>query len=107
MKAKETMRGPGGLLVKLDAGEIYPADPGNGTPVMVHLPFGHGSATYWCACGEGDIEGMALTQQQFDWLQSLDNAITQWLNTITRTMESTGRKETLAALAADGGSRND
>ena len=98
IKRQETMRGPGGLLVKLDASEVYPDDPGNGTPAMVHLPFGRGQATYWCACGEGDIEGTELTQEQFEWLESLENAITQWLDSITAAMQQGNRQDVLAAL---------
>lgn len=86
------------MIVKLDASEIFPGDPGNGTPAMVYLPFGRGCSTYWCACGEGDIEGVELTPEQYEWLESLDVAITQWLDGISRAMESSSRNDVLAAL---------
>lgn len=58
----------GGLKVEVDSNEVYPEDPGNGTPVMVSAPGGH-SATIGCALGEGEVEGYQLSQQESDWLQ--------------------------------------
>jgi len=32
---KQTLKGPEGLIIKLDSDQIFPDDPGQGTPAMV------------------------------------------------------------------------
>lgn len=49
---KKTLTGPTGLSLELDSEEIYPADPGRGTPAIVVLRQGKkelGTATFYCA----------------------------------------------------------
>lgn len=76
---KVTLRGPGGLQLVLDPAQIFPDDPGQGTPAIVWL-FG-ASATLSCAQHEGELEGRngmrQLTPDQCDWLNSadVDNAV--------------------------------
>lgn len=75
------------LRVVLDKREVFPDDPGNGTPAMVYYENQHGrfSATYWCACGEGELlddrgRTHQLTQAQLDWLDSLEPELTHFLH---------------------------
>ena len=85
---KKTLHGPGGLRILLDSAEIYPNDPGNGTPAMVQLfQF---SSTYWCAADTGELDcgtdaGFRdLSHAQLRWLQS--EAIETEVNTFVETM---------------------
>lgn len=48
-----TFKGPEGLRLELDAGQIFPEDPGQGTPVLVVLANGD-SGTYGCVTSEGE-----------------------------------------------------
>lgn len=71
------------LRVELDRSQVFPDDPGNGTPALV---FGPGcSSTYWCAIGEGELlrdkgDGVyVLTESQFNWLESIEQEITDFL----------------------------
>ena len=67
-----------GLTVVFDASEIYPNDPGLGTPVMVYSQQERLSATWHCAVSEGELLGggvcgyLALSRRQSEWLQSLE-----------------------------------
>lgn len=81
----------GRLLVTLDPGEIFPDDPGAGTPVMVFLSpcgvltNGHptnysASATWHCASEAGDIEGYELSNEEIAWLNSLEDEVEQLLD---------------------------
>jgi len=76
----------GNLKLVLDQQEIYPDDPGQGTPAMIHYENreGHFSSTYWCWEGEGDIDGHQLTDAQNRWLESKSdyvNKVTEeWYN---------------------------
>ena len=79
---KKSIRGPGGILVKLDRNEVYPDDPGNGTPAIVQL-FQY-TATFWCASGEGELtdergQTRQLSTEQLDWLDSVENQVDQFL----------------------------
>lgn len=70
---KKTLRGPDGVTLELDSSEIYPDDPGNGTPAMVHKGGGSGTLTYVECYGEvhdsriGDVQ---LSMKALDWLAS-------------------------------------
>lgn len=80
-EAKTITRGR--LTVRLDRGQVFPDDPGNGTPALVEAP-GYCS-TYWCACGEGELLGnedggtLRLTAAELRWLEGLDQQITEYL----------------------------
>ena len=78
---KKTLR-QGRLIVSLDRSKVHPDDPGADTPAIVHC-FGY-SATYWCACGEGELtrwngSAMQLTQKECEWLESIDTEVTEFL----------------------------
>lgn len=104
-KSKESLKGPGGIRIDLDTKEIFPSDPGNGTPAMVYLPFGRGCASFWCAQNEGEVhtdEGtQELTDEQKEWLNdpSIDDAVTNWIRLRTEAIERDGRASVLAVLS--------
>ena len=71
----------------LDPAEIYPDDPGNGTPVMVYFDSTgahYASATYGCAIGEGELMRSdcgtgALPPKVYEWLEELHEYVEQFL----------------------------
>lgn len=76
-----------GLRVDFDASEIFPDDPGAGTPVLVWL---HGeSGTYSCVREVGEVCGddavYLLTQQQIDWLWQIEDRVILWMQHHTPT----------------------
>jgi hypothetical protein len=79
---KKTLTGPQGLRIVLDSDQIFPDDPGNGTPAMVHVE-GKGDATYWFAQGEGIVYGrdgdVPLTATQSNWLNAQEDAVAAFL----------------------------
>ncbi len=62
-----------GLQVILDKTQVFPDDPGQGTPAMVYNERG-ASATLTCAMNEGELDNSKtgymnqLTEKQVDWL---------------------------------------
>lgn len=80
---KKSFRGPGGLLVSLDRSQVFPKDPGMGTPAMVYLPFGKGSATYYCAADTGEVEDEPLTPRQGQWLNDIADEVYAFLKVET------------------------
>lgn len=76
---KTTLTGPGGLRIVLDSAEVYPDDPGQGTPAMVHL--GRHSATFACALDTGELDcgEKALTITQENWLQAQEETVWNFL----------------------------
>lgn len=79
---KRTLTGPGGLTLVLDSAEIFPDDPGQGTPAMVHTPEG-GDGTFWAALGEGELicgpEPVQLTLSQSNWLEQQEDTVAAFL----------------------------
>ena len=72
--------------VILDKSKVIPDDPGQDTPAMVQMLRASGkqyvdSGTYWCAIGSGELsdKGTKLTEEQQDWLISLDTEVTEFL----------------------------
>ncbi len=75
------IQGPNRLQLVLDSSQIFPDDPGNGTPAMVYR-MGRGvsiaeSATFWCAQGEdalSDDSGIdqPLRPEESKWLASVE-----------------------------------
>lgn len=84
---KETLRGPGGLIIELDSDQIFPDDPGQGTPAMViQRKEGRDAycATYNCAASEHTLEGdhgdfLILNDTKSNWLDAQVDRISQWL----------------------------
>lgn len=75
-----TLYGPGGIRLVLDANEIYPDDPGNGTPAMVYCNQYPG--TYWCALDTGAIGGgeYVLTDAQYRWLDHHFDLVSEFVD---------------------------
>lgn len=88
-ETKKTIKSPKGLRglrIELDKGEVFPDDPGQGTPAMVYqnIPLrGEASATYWCAMGEGELlagpNTVSLTDEQVKWLGEQEDAVNEFL----------------------------
>ena len=79
---KKTIKGPSGIKIELDSTQVFPDDPGAGTPAMVYL--NEYCATYWCACGEGELLSdrrgtKRLTPDQLNWLERKDEEVTNFL----------------------------
>lgn len=79
---KKTLRlGSSKLRIELDKTQVFPDDPGAGTPAMVYL--GDYSATYWCAVGEGCLDGSKgerdLTRREMEWLDQQGDIIDKFL----------------------------
>lgn len=72
MDTKKTLRGPMGVELLLDSAEVFPDDPGNGTPALVYYRGGVG--TYWCACEEGEVQAstkmIRLPRKVVSWLEN-------------------------------------
>ncbi len=78
----QTLHGPNGLKIELDAAEIYPNDPGMGTPVLVLK--GDAAGTFECATSEGELDDCALTEADLNWLESQRARVETWLASMTR-----------------------
>ncbi len=66
--ARRSIRGPLGAVLHLDPDEIFPDDPGNGTPALVEWRDQWG--TYWCVSETGDIDGDTVPDSILRWLNS-------------------------------------
>lgn len=77
-----TLDGPDGLQLVLDEAQIFPHDPGQGTPAMVHWMTS--DATYWWAINEGTLYGpkgdLPLTRRQLGWLAEQEQTVHDFLN---------------------------
>lgn len=73
----KTLLGPRGIQIDLDRGEVFPDDPGNGTPALVKYR-GY-TATYWCAWETGEVDGVNLPPTALEWLSKQDKKINAFL----------------------------
>ncbi len=79
------IKGPGGIQLVLDSSQVFPDDPGNGTPALIEKVKGGrvvATSTYNCALGEGVLDGgrdgdVTLTDAQLEWLDSMDSAVNE------------------------------
>jgi hypothetical protein len=67
----------GNLKLVLDQQQIFPEDPGLGTPAMVYLKTKDGTvcSTYWCYLGEGTVDCYELTDAQMAWLNKHEEMV--------------------------------
>lgn len=70
----KTMYGQG-LTLTLNSNEIFPDDPGLGTPAVVSTPNRRFDATFNCALGEGELTDYnggvkPLSASQINWLEN-------------------------------------
>jgi len=80
----KTLNGPGGLTIELDSAQIFPDDPGQGTPAMVYL-LGGAEATYWWAADNGSLytndgRDIELSSQQCNWLHAQEDAVAEFID---------------------------
>lgn len=79
-----------GLSVICDRERVVRNDPGADIPAMVYCKHWgmEASATYWCAMGKGELEitkgkdkygSHKLSDNQVEWLESLDSELTEFL----------------------------
>lgn len=78
---KKVLWGPKNIQIQLDQSEVFPNDPGKGTPALVILHKGRDTytATYWCAVSEGEVDGYSLPQNQLNWLNEQEDEIEKFL----------------------------
>ena len=87
MQRQETLSGPDGLRIELDAEQIFPEDPGQGTPALVIQRKGRRdeySSTYNCASDQGTLENtrgefLVLSKPKCDWLNAMETYVDRWL----------------------------
>ena len=65
---KKTLKGPQNTQLILDQAQVFPDDPGAGTPATVKYRNHYGS--YWCCVGDEECDGVELPQEVLDWLNS-------------------------------------
>ena len=81
---KKTYSGPDGITLVLDSSEIFPNDPGQGTPAMVYTR--GGGATYWCASDTGTVmdargNDVDLSVAQCEWLDTMADTVDAFIDT--------------------------
>ena len=76
----KTLTGPHGVALVLDSEQVFPDDPGNGTPAIVY--YKQCTATYWCALGEGEVQPILMNERVrklpkvvLDWLQKQESEV--------------------------------
>lgn len=72
------------IRIELDASEIYPNDPGQGTPAMVYS--GRHSGTFWRAVAEGELDNCELTAEQGAWLESQESSVEAFMSAHSKGM---------------------
>ena len=70
-----------GLRIVMDKKEIYPGDPGAGTPVIVETYDKRFSASWNCATetGELGLGDFLLSEAQIDWLTEHEESVAAWM----------------------------
>lgn len=76
----------GRLTLELDKNEVFPEDPGQGTPAMIYLYKNNrliASGTFDCVLDTGMVEDEKLTKKEINWLDSqsdlVNEIISQWI----------------------------
>lgn len=82
----------------MDSREVYPDDPGNGTPAVVDGP-GGASATLWCAADTGELMGddggaQEIPARALAWLQgeAIDRA-NDFVTAVTMLKQPTAERD--------------
>lgn len=68
----------GRLELVLDKTQVFPDDPGAGTPALVVVNQGHqsSSGTYMCVKDQGEtVDGCQLSARELDWLDSMEGQV--------------------------------
>jgi hypothetical protein len=108
--APTVLRGPGGLTLTLDVTQVFPDDPGNGTPAIVELD--GCTATYDCAMGTGELVGrrgaLMLSDGDMRWLSQQQRHVDEvWRQGQERDAIAKARAERRNADRIDGYDRDD
>jgi hypothetical protein len=70
----------GSYKLVLDSSEIYPSDPGNGTPAMVYC--GKRSGTYGCVSDTGVLDDdLEVPAKVMEWLHRMAEAVDIFIET--------------------------
>lgn len=92
--AKKNLNGPNGLKIILDSNEVFPDDPGQGTPVIVEKRVNgraYGS-TFSVALGEGYLlgngEDYSLKADEIKWLQSQEETCDKFVDDIYKKLKA-------------------
>ena len=79
----KTLTGPNGFRIDLDRSQVFPDDPGAGTPAIVTDRTGEYSSTFWCALDTGELLGdwgdLELPQRVLHWLDDSHAAVEEFL----------------------------
>ena len=73
MTRKKTLSGPCGVKLHLDLDEVFPDDPGAGTPALVEYQ-GH-FGTWWCVTDTADCDGRTVPAKVMKWLEDQSNEV--------------------------------
>jgi hypothetical protein len=75
------LQGPRGWTIELDARQIFPDDPGMGTPALIVAPSGL-TATFWCGLDTGEVDcgTEVIPPDVLKWLNSQVNTVEDWLD---------------------------
>ena len=75
----KTINGPKGLRIELDSSEIFPDDPGQGTPAIVYYEGYY--ASFDCALNSGELDcgSYILTANQMKWLEDKIDNVNEFL----------------------------
>lgn len=71
-----TMVGPRGSKVICDVRQVFPADPGRGTPSMLYWK-GY-SGTFACCINEGMVDTYPLPESIREWLLDIQDIVIDW-----------------------------
>lgn len=78
-EAYKIIVGPDKIRIIMDPSQVFPHDPGQGTPVLVELKNGD-TATWNCAINEGETaDGNEFTDEQMKWLNKQTPKVEQWM----------------------------
>jgi len=105
---KETLRGPDGLIIELDSDQIFPDDPGQGTPALV-VQRKNGrdymTGTFRCVSDQGTLEGdrgefLVLNKAKCAWLLAQEEVVDEFITRHTRAIRAAEVKPVTSAQHA-------
>jgi hypothetical protein len=74
---EQTLEGPEGLTLELSAKQIFPDDPGQGTPCLCCY-LGQ-TGTYNCVSDQGAVDDEPLSGEQIAWINDIYSEVDEWL----------------------------
>lgn len=66
--------------LEADREQVFPDDPGNGTPLLVIAPNGE-TGTLQCCLGEGEVsgDGQEIPEKVYRWLEKMEQPASDWV----------------------------